>query len=263
MELDREQLDRVIRRATELQFAGAEREGRERLSEDEVLRIGREVGLDPAHVRRALGELRADALLPRQAEERGLVSRFVGQPRVVASRAVPGRSTEVIRILERYLSAGESLRQVRKRDRRSRWEAEEGVVASIQRSLRWGGRTYELARAAFVDMNVEDLEEGFSLVTLAADLSPTRSNAAWGWTTGVTTGAAGAGLGIGLAVGFPFLAAPAAVAGLAGGVAAARKDHARTSERMRLALEGILDRLEAGEPLLAPGPSWRDRLARP
>lgn len=262
LELDRGQLDRVIRRATELQFGGGD-DTADRLSESEVLRIGREVGLAPEHVRRALGELRAESLLPTLPEDQGPVARFVGPARVAASRVVRGRAPAVISTLEDYLARGESLRRVRKREGRSRWEAEEGVVASIQRGLRWGGRTYELARASSVEASVSHLEEGYVLVSLVADLSSERSQNAWGWTFGLGLGGVGAGVGLGIAFATPWLGIPAAAVGAVGGVAAARHEHSKSAERIRLAIEGILDRLEAGEDLMKAGPSWRDRLAPP
>lgn len=261
--LDREELDRVIRRAVELQFAGAEDRDRQQLTDEEVIRIGREVGLEPRHVRRALGELRAESLVPRDPEPKDLASRLLGSARVVTSRVVPGQSEDVAKRLEEYLRVGESLRPVRKRGLRSRWEAERGIVAQLQRGLGWGGRTYELARTSSLEANVNDLEKGFSLVSLDAELSSVRAEQGWGWGLGLGLGSGGAGLGIGLAVGFPWLVVPAAAVGLASSLPVARRGVEKEAERIRTAMEGILDRLEAGEPLLAPAPSIRDRLARP
>ncbi len=257
---DRAQLDRLIRRATELQLARLDEKGRDRLSEGEVLRIGREVGLEPELMRRAMGELRAEALLPPEDRDRGVSGRLFGSARVTVSRAVPGRDSEVARNLEGYLRVGESLREVRKRGGRSRWEPEEGFMAQLQRGLRIGGRAYTLASVSALQLTVEPLEEGTSLVALQADLTSMRREKGWGWAGGLGLGSAGVGLGIGFAVGFPYLAIPVAIAGAAGGVMAGRHDLAGQREKLRVNMEGILDRLERGERLLDPGPSWRERL---
>lgn len=260
--LDREQLDRVIRRASELQHAGSDVTANERIPESEVLRIGREVGLDPEHVRRALGELRAEGLLPSTERDTGVLTRLVGPARIGASRVVPGAGGELLESLEGYLERGESLRQVRKRAGRSRWEPAEGLVASLQRGIGWGGRSYDLARIRALEVSVEPLDEESTLVAFVADLSSNRSESGWGWMVGLGTGGGGLGMAVGTFVAGPILIVPGVVLGAAGGVVAARRDYANRLERTRMVLEGILDRLEAGEPLLAEPHSWRDRWLR-
>jgi hypothetical protein len=258
--LGREELDRVIRRASELQFEGRKEEPGDRISEAEVVRIGREVGLEPHHVRRALGELRAETLLPARTGTEGVWTRLVGDAYVSTSRVVRGDPATLTKALEEYLEIGESLHQVRKRGGRSRWEAAEGMMASLQRGMRWGGRRYELARARAVELSLEAVDDDHTLVALQADLTSTRREAGWGWILGFGMGGAGAGVGLGVLVAGPVLVAPiGAVAGVGIGVMSARRDFAGRVERIRLSLEGILDRLEAGEPLLGQGPSWRDR----
>ncbi len=257
--LDREELDQVIRRATELQVASADAGERERIPETEVLRIGREVGLAPEHVRRALGELRAESLAPMPDGGDGVMGRLVGPGRVRATRVVPGGPADLLLELEEYLKVGESLRQVRKRGYRSRWEAAEGFVASLQRGLNWGGRRYDLARARSVELSLEPVDGEHSLVALVADASSVRTEAGAGWMAGLGIGGLGLGLGVGAALSLPLLAVPGVAVGLGGGLLAARQDYRRRLERVRLALEGILDRLEGGEALLAEPPTWRDR----
>ncbi len=257
--LDRAELDQVIRRAIELQVAGADEGEGDRISEAEVLRIGREVGLAPQHLRRALGELRAESLAPVSPEGEGVMSWLVGAPRVRATRVVPGAPDDLMPELEEYLQLGESLRKVRKRGYRSRWEAAQGFVASLQRGLNWGGRRYDLARTRSVELSLEAVDAGHCLVALVADLSSVRTEAGAGWMVGLGLGGLGLGLGLGAIVSLPVLAVPGVAAGVGGGLLAARRDYAGRVERVRLALEGILDRLEGGEALLAAPPSWRNR----
>ncbi|TVR64008.1 MAG: hypothetical protein EA422_07665 [Gemmatimonadales bacterium] len=260
---DRAALDRVIRRASELQFSADGEADRPRLSEDEILRIGGEVGLDPEHLRRAMGEVRAESLLPASQDEgKGFVDRMVGPAIVRASRVVAREPEPLLRTMEEYLDVGESLRRIRKQGNRSRWAPAEGMLASLQRGLNWGGRTYELARCSSVEMSIEGLGDGRSVVALVADHSKRRAEATFGWTAGLGLGGGlGLGLGLGLVTGIgPLLVAPGLLLGVGTGAAAARADYGKESARIRLALEGILDRLEAGEPLLGGTASWRDRL---
>lgn len=256
--LDRTHLDRIIRRATELQFVGSG-EGPDQLTEGEVLRIGSEVGLERKHLLRALGEVRADALQAVDDPESGLLRRMVGPARISASRVVPADPARAMGDVGEYLRLGESLRQVRKRGFRARWEAEPGIAAYLQRELRLGGRSYDLARTDGIDVAVEPLGEGSTLVSITADSATTRSQVGWGWVSGLTLSAAGVGVGVGLAIGLPILAAPAAVVGGIGGVVASRRDYRKRLGRIRQAMDGLLDRMESGDPLLAPGPSLRDR----
>lgn len=259
MALDRSELDRVIGRAIELQVAGSDEAEGERISETEVLRIGREVGLAPQHLRRALGELRAESLAPVTVEDEGVMGRLIGTARVRATRVVPGVPDDLMLELEEYLKVGESLRKVRKRGYRSRWEAAEGFVASLQRGLNWGGRRYDLARTRSVELSLEAVDAENSLVALVADLSSVRTEMGAGWMAGLGLGGMGLGLGLGAIVSLPVLAVPGVAVGVGGGIVAARRDYAGRVERVRLALEGILDRLEGGEALLTAPPSWRNR----
>ncbi len=252
--LSRSELDRVIRRAAELQFSeGSEAEDEADLSEDEVLRIGKEVGLAPSHVRRALGELRAAALVPALPPDDGPLRSLVGPARMRAERVVPGDATEVEERMVRWLADVESLHAVRRRAGISLWEPAQGFVAQLQRGIKWGGQRYELAQAKQIELSVQSLEEGFALVTLTVDLTNQRLEQGAGAIGGLAAGGAVLGTVLTATVtAFPPMAvvavglAAAGVAG-AGGVALGRATYRQRAERVRLASEGLLDRLERGD----------------
>jgi hypothetical protein len=260
----REEFDRIIRRASELQFEDSGSSGPgDVVGEEELLRIGKEVGIEPRHLRRALGEVRAEALRPVPSKDEGVLARVVGPGFVRVSRVVPGPFGALEKRLEDHFAEGESLRRLRKRGDRSLWEPAGGVRAVVRRALKVGGSSYDLVRAKSLELSLVPLPEGQVLVTMTADVRSVRSGAGVGGMLGMGIPAAAVGTGLGFGFGFPLIGIPAALVGLAGGAAIGRAHLAGESARIRIAMEGILDRLEAGEPLatLRPG-DWRARFAR-
>lgn len=254
-------LERVIRRAAEIQLDAGEG-GREILTEDEVLRIGREVGIEPRHVRRALAEVRAESLVPELPDRTGMASALWGEAVVRSSRVVPGDAEEVQRKVEEHFRGEESLQSVRRRSGRSLWEPAGGLVSKMQRALDVGGKGYELAEARSVELAVVDLEPGWSLVTLTVDLANLRRDQAIAWTAGATPVLLAGGVMASLALGFPMALA---LVGAGGGVAAASTLGAgwtleKKRRRYRLVVEGLLDRLEQNESLRPRRSGWREQL---
>lgn len=260
-DLPADRLEHVIRRAAELQHSAGDASP-DTLSRDEVLRIGREVGLEPRHVRRALAEQRAESLLPQMPED-DAVLRTLGSGLVRASRAVPGDRAEVQEKVEEHFRTRESLQAVRQRPGRSLWEPAEGLLSKMQRTMDVGGRGYELAEARSVELSVSDLEEGWSLVALTVDARNVRGQHAVSWLAGSAPGWFLAALTFELALGVPWLVTgPLAGAGVLGtGAVGGRWSFERKRRRMELVVSGLLDRLEQGaglEPDRPPG--WRERL---
>ncbi len=251
-------LEAIIRRAAELQFSEGDA-GEDLLSEEEVLRIGREVGLEPRHVRRALGEARADDLVPDAPEDESPLRRVWGSAVVQVTRVVPGDPAVVQEAVEGHLAGRQSLRDVRRRRGSSVWEPSEGLVDKMQRALDVSGRGYELAEARRIGLSVNALEEGRSLVTLTADLGNVRLQQAINW--GSVSAGAYSGVGVLLALVVPwFVAVPVALAGAAGTVSVGgARSFERSRERIRTAMERLLDRLEAGS-LASEGQDWKRRL---
>jgi hypothetical protein len=251
--LERAALERVLGRAAELQAHQADT-GEGALSEEQILEIGREVGLTPQHIRQALAEERSRVGLP---VEQGLAARIAGPAMARASRAVPGTPEQVQATLLHWMERDECLQVKRRFPDRTTWEARKGLLGSIQRGLDIGGRGYVLARAGEVAATVVPVDEARSLVTLEADLSPTRRSHLAG---GGMMATVGVGIGAGaVAVASVLpdpttlifavssgLAAAASALGVAGGYGIARQ-HLKAVARAQLALEQILDRLERGE----------------
>lgn len=245
-------LDRVIRRATELQMAAGHDE-EDGLTDDEILRIGREVGLETTYLKRALGELRAEARLTGMPEEDGWLSRVVGPGHVQAHRVVAGEAGRIEERLSDWMVERESLYPVRRRSGVSLWAPSEGIAAQFKRSFSWQGHRYELARVPEVEMTVQALEDGWVLVTLQASLARARRQRSLNWIAGLPLGLTSTGVGaVLLAPAIPavWVVLPVAAglgAGMTGGVWGARAGHQEEVLRVTRAMEGILDRLERGE----------------
>lgn len=261
--VSREELERVIRRASELQFRSSTSIGGE-LQQHEVIEIGAEVGLDERHMKQALAEVQAAALVPAQPRDRGLLRRIAGPSIVTASRVVPGDRPQVEQNLEEYLKEKELLRQVRSRPGRQLWEPAGGLVSQMKRAMDVGGHGYVLAKARNVQVAVEPLESGWSLVTLTADLTNVRNERVGAWFGGVGIASVGATMALVIPTGGAILPVLGAVALISGGVGAAaalaRKDMTKQLQRTELALQGLLDRLERGEDLHAEVEPWHRKL---
>jgi hypothetical protein len=253
-------LERVIQRAAELQWSQGDVP--DSLDEAAVIHIAGEVGLEPRHVRQALAELRADALVPARAAETGLATRLFGSATFQESRVVPGNVSEILSVLGEYLTDRESLTCVRDRGGHQVWEPSQGLGSVLQRSLDFSGKRYELAKARKTGVFVEQLEEGRSLVTLSVDLTNERNSHAGGWLFGMSAGGLGVSLGLILGAGAPALLIVPLAATTVATVATfgTSKMFAARKARVELAVQGLLDRLERGTDLASDKPSLRKRI---
>jgi len=238
--INREALDRIIQRAAELQTG--ERDIGEGLSEEDVVKLGAEVGIPARYLQQALLEERTRTVV---AEARGTLGWLLGPARLWAERVVPGNRADVEQALVRWMEDEELLQVKRRFPDRVSWEPRAGAFASIQRALGTGGRSYALARAEEVHGQVTQLEPGFCHVRLGAGIRNLRRRRLAGGTAIGGTGVlmTGAMMVIG-AFGVVALA-PLAVL-VPAGVAFARA-HESENGRVQVALEQVLDRLEHSE----------------
>jgi hypothetical protein len=241
--IDKKALERIVRRAAELQ-AGAAEIG-EGLTSQEVVALGKDVGIPEGYLRQAMLEEQT------RAADEGSVGTWAwltGPRAVSAHRVVPGDRAGVERALNRWMMDEELLQPKRQYADRTTWEPKAGAFASIQRALS-GRRRYALASAAQITAQVVPLEPGFCLVRLEADVSQQRRNR-------VSGGLVLATIGWGLTGAVALIAPPLALAqilmmapgvGLTIGGAAIARTHRGANERVQIGLEQALDRLERGE----------------
>jgi hypothetical protein len=243
--IDRGALERVLARAAELQGRSADSDPSEEFTEEQLIDLGKEVGLNAQNLRQALAEERTRSVLPE--EEHGLIARIVGASRVAASRTVDGKPADVLRNIDAWMQREELLIVKRHHGDRIVWEPRRDFFVGLKRALKAGGRDYALSRAFEVAATTIAVDEARTHVALDADFRTHRS---------VAVGQIGASSFFGVAATasllvmhvFPPLAiVPVVVAPLMG-VAGARSAHNRVLPRAQLALEQLLDRLERGEP---------------
>jgi hypothetical protein len=256
--IDREALDRIVRRAAELQ--AGEKDIGEGLTDQELYQLGQDVGIGDRYLRQALLEERTRAAVE---PSRGFLVWLAGPNRVAASRAIPRPRREVEAALQSWMTDGELLQVKRRYPEQITWEAQQGAYASLKRAFGSRGRRYMLARAREVAGATTEVDERHCHVQLVADVG----NALKEQLTGATVlGAAGfIGTGVTLAVGVmvPVAVIPAAVCGVLAMVVA-RHQRQRAAETL-VALEQVLDRLEHGEDapeaIAGPGIKMLNRVA--
>ena len=237
--ISRKALERIIQRAAELQ--ASEREIGDSLTEEQLMELGRDVGLPAKHLRQALLEERTRT----HDAGGGWLTRYVGPSRVTAQRTVHGSRTDVENALSHWMTEEELLTVKRRHKQHTSWEPRRDFLASLKRGLGLSGRRYVLSKAKEVMGVVRQLEDGWSHVTLVADLLNTRAQHVAGSAAFMGFGATMTTVAIVLNVAFPVAIIPTLV-GLGGGAAIARSRFSEV-ERVTVALEQVLDRLEHGE----------------
>lgn len=238
--IDRPALERIIRRAAELQ--AKERDIGEGLTEPELMHLGHDVGIPAAYLQRALLEERTRAV---QLDDSKVAGWLTGPRQIAVQRTVPDAAQGVEDALGRWMIDGELLSVKRRYPDRTSWEPRQDMFSSIKREFKVGGRPYRLARAKEIVGTVTELEPGRSHVQLSADLSNTRRSHLAGAATLTGIGSLATVIGVTLGVALPVALIPVGLGALAG-LAIARHRRSRVEET-HVALEQVLDRLEHGE----------------
>ncbi len=249
--LDRNAIERILARASELQVTSASTDSSGMLTEDELMEIGKEAGISPNTISQALAEERSRIAV---VEEEGFVAGITGPGIATASRTVRGTTPEILAVLDNHMQREECLRVQRRFPDRVTWEPKSGVMGQLQRSLNLGGRGYHLTRASQVAATILPVDRERVLVRLDADLSMARSARVRVGAGALVAGILGSGV---VAILGTLVAAPEAIM-IVGGAAAVPtllgatagyqvgKGHRQVVLRAQLALEQTLDRLEFG-----------------
>ncbi|WP_373058613.1 hypothetical protein [Gemmatimonas sp.] len=248
-DIPRTALERVLARASELQTTTPE--GAESVSEERLLEIAKEVGLDLAHVRQAIAEERAR--LPMSETESGPMLDSLGPAALGAQRTVPGTPDDILRRLDAWMPRMESLSTRRRIGDRQSWEPRHDPFGNFLRSFGVGGRRLDLVRVDQMTASVTAVDNTRSVVRLDADIAGmrrTQRNQAvalmallvllWGVAAVPVMFLVSTGAGTGI------LAGISAFVGGAGFFVwrALRRAYRNSVDRMHLRLEQLLDELE-------------------
>jgi len=236
-QIDRAAIERIIQRATELQTG--ERDIADGLSPEEVLALGKEVGIPDRYLRQAMLEEQGKADLPAPT---GVLDRALGPGVVSAQRVVRGEVEGLETTLLHWMETEELVEVQRQQPGRITWEPLRAGRATLRRFT--SRRPFMLARASLVAATITALEPGFCHVAMSADIRSNRASLLGGMAAVASIGVTGSVI---LGVMTPFLAlalAPLPVA--AGAVWGMSRGHRPTAERTVLGLERALDHLERG-----------------
>src|SRR6478735_3925898 len=96
--LSRSALERVLARAAELQSESGEPS--DELTDEQIVELGKEVGLSTESLRQALAEERTRSAMTPEAG--GLGARLYGEASLSASRTVNGRPREILALLDAW-----------------------------------------------------------------------------------------------------------------------------------------------------------------
>ena len=260
----RRDLGEVIRRAAELSYAESDPD--ERLSEDEVIRIATELGMEPRHVWQALHER------PSMQSEAFFAERYYGPGILATGRVVPGNADALRKRLESYLSANEFLTLSRRAGSELRFVPADDALSSFARSFTRPRKRHYLAHARRVSVDVRPIPGGTTHVRVEADLTEERrkmrragigAGLLLGWFGGATLAV---GIGIVMPTGLAeAVAATTAFVGTIGATTVATvraygNRFQRHLQQARLEVDGLLDRVESGERLEPPPAPWKRRL---
>ena len=255
--LTRREFDEVIRRAAGI--AASEPEGADTgLTELDLFRIAGEVGLDERHVRQALVQVRSHP-----PAGGGPISALYGPTFVVASRVVPGTGSELTKVIDEFMVAGQLLQAVRRSKTVLLYRPAVDWASQIARAASSTSRKYYVASSKRVEVRLEEVDESHTMVAIEVEPGTRDEYLAGGGIGGLGAGA-GVGVGVGLALATTGFIALAAAAGIALGSVAmggvwwlTGSYHQKRLLEVRAEVEGILDRLEAGDTLEPPPSSWR------
>jgi hypothetical protein len=192
-QLSTDEVERVLRRAIELQTDTDYRADDAGLDRAALRRVADEIGIDPDHLEAALTE----ELLRVQAEQPGLIDRILAPRHAAARGAVEADPEEIRRALDRWLGYHAGLRKRAESETGAVWERDASLVAAARMKLRAAQGSGALRTTAGVRDDVQPLDAARQAVTIQADTSNVR-RIALAWLAGTAVaGAAAAAVGLG------------------------------------------------------------------
>ncbi len=260
--IDRAALERIMQRAAELQ--AGEADVGEGLTPDEVVALGRDVGIPGRYLQQAMLEESTAVVAPAQA---GVLAAVVGPAEVSAHRVVVGDPEDAARALIGWFDKHELLVVQRQQTGRVTWEPLKGMTAALRQAgavIGGGKPKYMLANTTLVSATFLPLEAGYCHVQLTASLREARGGYVGLAAAAGSLGLAGAAVIAALTPLWPVGLLPLGFGAALGWFGLRR--YRPLLDRARLGLERALDFLERGgvkpaHQLPPRGPSLLETLA--
>ena len=240
--IDRAALERIMQRAAELQ--AGEADVGDGLTPDEVVALGKEVGIPGRYLQQAMLEQATEIVAPATA---GVLGHVVGPSEVSAYRVVLGDPEDAARALIEWFDKNELLVVQRQTTGRVSFEPLSPMQAALRRGGAMFGATkpkFMLARATLVTATFSKLESGYCHVGLTASLKQARTAYVAGAVAGTSVGASAVIIFAMLSPFWVVAVPPLLVGGALGWFVL--KQFKPVAERCVLGLERALDYLERG-----------------
>lgn len=241
--LDRTALERVLARAAELQGQASSAEPTGALTDEQILELGKEVGLTPEALRQAIAEERSHVALPAAG---GLIGSWLGADAFAAARTVPGTPEAALRAIDAVVR-GELPFDVKRRFAdRMQWEPRRGFFETMKSQFVRGVEGVDLKLAEEVSATAIAIDASRSSVRIDATLTNARARA---WQSSISYVLIVLLFSVLFVWGFQMpavFAVPILTGLLAASLASVRRRYRRAALRVRTAIEQVLDRLEFG-----------------
>ncbi|HKS07769.1 MAG TPA: hypothetical protein VJR92_15810 [Gemmatimonadaceae bacterium] len=242
--LDRVALERVLSRASQLHGQQSE-EPTGALSDDQILELGKEVGLSPDALRQAIAEERGRAGLP---VARGLRGAWFGATTIASTRVVPGTPAAAIANLDELMRGELSFDVKRRYADGMQWEPKRGFFDTMKSQLAGPNIGSHLRAADDIAVTVVAVDAQRSHVRVEASIAQARGRAVTGTTVVSGLGIATAAAGLALVPLSPaIIVSPIAMIAFVA-LYGIRRSHHAVVIRASTALEQLLDRVEFGAP---------------
>jgi hypothetical protein len=241
VELDRPTIDRVLRRASELEApAPGEPVPSHAISEESLLAAAAEVGLDPSLVRVSLAIERLGPVTTR-AHGDGLL----GAGEVVVERVIALDAAAAMDRLDALMVREHQLRTRRSRPNSREWHKRAGAVGAVQRAAKTAAGDAGLCKLERVQATASEVDDHRSVLRVVADRRSQRSGAA-------AAGAMAGGLGLVTATVAGTLFSPLLLLGAAplafGAATTVAKRGRRQQAELTIEIDAVLDAVEHDVP---------------
>jgi hypothetical protein len=187
-----DQADRILRRAIELQTDESSRRV-EPINRDKLVRMARELNVDPDFLLRALAEHQAGALPEDRLDT--FWRKLLTPDKVMATRIIRGDANRVEAAAEDWFRNHEGLRPRRHLEDGVLWEKDSHPITSIRMGLKLSQGTGALRTAPGVTHRVREVKPGEQLVSVEADTARLRKTGQTLLAVGAVATAASVGVG--------------------------------------------------------------------